>query len=316
MKSTLSLIVAIYKVQAYIPELIESLIAGANTPCVQVIFVNDCTPDDSMLLCRELLRRHSGVIRFTPVLIDRETNGGLAAARNTGLSAANGAYIGFLDSDDAIDPAYYAVLGPLINEGRWDVVEFGYKEFARCLPPPGGHLGHCLPSSQLNAFYTGFFSWIRLYRRSIATGLSFPEGTIYEDIPFVSQALARAETSIRISNSLVFYRRRAGSITATRNGNYAHQMVNLLEGTTAALRLQKQPAKAVELTARKALLILLKGTRIKDASERARFFALCKQPLACLGMLIEELGWEGLKARLWAAGCRSWVSLQSIRAVR
>jgi hypothetical protein len=115
---------------------------------------------------------------------------------------------------------------------------------------------------------------------------------------------------LRLSHRLVFYRRRPGSITARRDHRYAHQLVNLVAGTSAGLASQASPAKAIELAARKALIILLKGARIADRSERSRFFAACRPPLSDIAALVSGHGWSAVSAHLWLAACRAWLGLQ------
>ena len=75
MAPRLSLVCPVYKVEQFIPDLIASLIRGANSPEVRVVFVNDCTPDDSMLQCRQMLASRATEILFEVQFIERERNG-------------------------------------------------------------------------------------------------------------------------------------------------------------------------------------------------------------------------------------------------
>ncbi len=93
-----SVLVPVYKVEAYIERCAVSLFEQTY-PCLEFIFVDDCTPDRSMDVLRETMARYpdrAGDVR----IIRHETNMGLAAARKTGVDAATGEYIMFMDSDD------------------------------------------------------------------------------------------------------------------------------------------------------------------------------------------------------------------------
>ena len=96
---TISVIIPIYKVELYVRKCIESILnqenCGASIECV---VVDDCTPDDSMSVVHSLVDEYKGTIRF--VFMKHDRNRGLSAARNTGIEAATGDYILFVDSDD------------------------------------------------------------------------------------------------------------------------------------------------------------------------------------------------------------------------
>ena len=104
-----SVIVPCYNTAKYLPKCIESLLAQTLKE-IELIFVNDCSPDNSIEILREYESKYPGVIR----VIDSPINLRQGGARNLGINAARGEYIGFVDSDDYVMPYMFE---KLYNEG-------------------------------------------------------------------------------------------------------------------------------------------------------------------------------------------------------
>lgn len=100
----LSVIVPFYNVQTYAPDTLRSLRANARED-FEFILVDDCSTDGTADMLRRAQDEIPGV-----VVRRHEQNGGLATARNTGLDAARGEYLAFLDGDDWLAPGFYAEL--------------------------------------------------------------------------------------------------------------------------------------------------------------------------------------------------------------
>lgn len=98
--SKISVIIPIYNVEKYLEKCLESVI-NQTYKDLEIICVDDCSPDNSYKIVQEYLKKDSRI-----KLIKRGKNGGLSAARNSGLEIATGDYIYFLDSDDWIDLDY------------------------------------------------------------------------------------------------------------------------------------------------------------------------------------------------------------------
>lgn len=97
-----SLIVPVYNVEAYIEECLQSVLKQTYQEEVECILINDGTQDGSMDVVKRVLTDYTGPIEFR--IFNHEKNKGLSAARNTGIMAACGEYVYFLDSDDEILP--------------------------------------------------------------------------------------------------------------------------------------------------------------------------------------------------------------------
>ena len=99
----ISIIIPVYKVERYISRCFKSIIEqDLDQLKIECIFVDDCSPDDSMVLVKQLIKDYDGPISF--VSVRHDINKGLSAARNTGISIAQGDYLLFVDSDDHLLP--------------------------------------------------------------------------------------------------------------------------------------------------------------------------------------------------------------------
>ena len=116
----ISIIIPVYNVELYVACCVKSVMNQTYTDGVECIIVNDCTPDRSMEIVEELVERYDGPIQFR--LLYHEYNRGLAAARNTGIEAASGEWIYFLDSDDQILPFAFEKLYSLAEKYNPDYV--------------------------------------------------------------------------------------------------------------------------------------------------------------------------------------------------
>src|SRR5689334_24878136 len=107
-----SVIVPVYKVQAYLHECLESVL-GQSCPDLELIAVDDCSPDACGALIDEFAARDSRVLA-----VHLPENVGLGRARNAGLDRATGDYLIFLDSDDTLTPdALRTIAGRLEETG-------------------------------------------------------------------------------------------------------------------------------------------------------------------------------------------------------
>ena len=99
---TISVIIPVYKVEKFVRCCIESVIAQECTDFnIECLIVDDCSPDGSMSIVHDVIDRYKGTcISFH--VIRHEKNMGLSAARNSGIAAAIGDYLFFIDSDDYI----------------------------------------------------------------------------------------------------------------------------------------------------------------------------------------------------------------------
>lgn len=209
-----SVVVPVYNVEAYLDDSLRSL-QTQDYSDYEVICVNDGSTDGS----RKILTAWEKRMPLMRV-IDR-ANGGLSAARNTGLAAATGDYVVFVDSDDWVEPT---MLNRLAEEANGeDMICFACRRTDNnahdTLHPEqsGGweyYNRHALEHREV-AFVC---VWQRCYRREflIENGLRFREGILHEDNEFTPRTCLKAKKTKVIPDVLYNYRVRPGSIMTTR----------------------------------------------------------------------------------------------------
>lgn len=116
----LSIIVPVYKVEKYLPKCIDSILAQTFRD-FELILIDDGSPDNCGAICDEYAARDSRI------KVIHQKNTGVSAARNAGLDIASGTYLGFVDSDDWIEPEMYATMIATAKEKQVDVVVCGLR---------------------------------------------------------------------------------------------------------------------------------------------------------------------------------------------
>ncbi|MGD6756248.1 bifunctional glycosyltransferase/CDP-glycerol:glycerophosphate glycerophosphotransferase [Streptomyces sp. BH105] len=216
-----SVIIPVYRVQAYLHECLESVLEQSFTD-VELIAVDDCSPDAGGAIIDEFAARDPRVRA-----VHLAENVGLGRARNAGLERATGDYVLFLDSDDSLTPdALHAISDRLKNTGGPDVLVYDYvrsywtgKTVAN---PVTGHLAETGPASFPLDDRPGLLRvlhvvWNKAYRREflVAAGFVFAPG-YYEDVSWTYPVLVTAESIAVLDRVCVRYRqRRTGAITCS-----------------------------------------------------------------------------------------------------
>ncbi|MFH8368488.1 glycosyltransferase family 2 protein [Streptomyces sp. NPDC018031] len=210
----LSVIVPFYNVQTYAPDTLRSLRANARDD-FEFILVDDCSADGTPEILERAERELPGA-----VLVRHEKNGGLATARNTGLDAANGEYLTFLDGDDWLAPGYYEQLLDAIEELG---VDFLRTDHVQCTNrgrsvhrvPVGRRnevldpRGAILPADRSTSVDYAF-AWAGIYHRRLADQglLHFTHGLrTAEDRPWIWRLHREARSFAVVGLLGVFYRR-------------------------------------------------------------------------------------------------------------
>ena len=222
---SLSVVLPVYGVADYLPRCLDSVLA-ADLPGLQVVAVDDCSPDRSGAILDEYAARDP---RLTVLHLD--ANRGLGGAREAGLEQATGDYVWFVDSDDWLADGAVRAVAERLAADRPDVLVTG---FARVFPDgsvePDTWRGamadapDTLTLAERPALLNMILSaWNKVVRRDFLLGLDvrFGDG-YYEDISVTYPLLLAAERISLLPQELYFYRReREGAITNTASPRHA-----------------------------------------------------------------------------------------------
>lgn len=180
----ISIIVPIYNKENIISKTIESLIAQ-NYGNIEILLVNDGSKDKSLEICSAWAKK-DGRIK----VLDKE-NGGVSSARNAGLKAASGEYIGFVDGDDTVLPDMYKILFENISKYKADISVCGFICGAKNI---SGKAGLFTSKDFIRDNIKHLSVWNKLFKKQIIKGLLFEESLSYaEDFLFCFQALMHAK---------------------------------------------------------------------------------------------------------------------------
>lgn len=219
----LSIIVPVYNVEDYLDACLDSLQAQTFTD-IEIVCVNDGSPDGSRGI---LEKRQAEDARI--VVVDKP-NGGLSSARNAGINAARGTYIGFLDADDRFTPNACQRIVETFQQTNADVVTFG----GYCNPKEAATPWITLKLSPRDVVYDGFQPALMFEEQSIPYirtacrrafldehDIRFEEKLPFgEDQVFFFDIYPNASKTTLISDKLYEYRiEREGSLTSKTNDN-------------------------------------------------------------------------------------------------
>lgn len=121
----ISVIVPVYKVEKYVERCVRSLMEQTLKDNIEFIFVDDCSPDNSLAILQETIRQYPQREPAVTIL-HHDRNQGLAAARQTGFARATGKYIIHCDSDDWTEPQLYETLLHAAEQHQADIVGCAY----------------------------------------------------------------------------------------------------------------------------------------------------------------------------------------------
>lgn len=268
----ISIIVPVYQVAALAAAAIESLRAQTLTD-FEALVIDDGSTDGSAEAAEAAF---AGDPRFRLI---RQPNRGLSAARNAGLDAARGAFIGFLDGDDTLAPAFLETLhAAILREGT---------DWAACaitlVYPDGNEHPHpalhattdpgpprCLALHDAREVVRIFPSaWNKLYRRALFDDLRFPEGIWFEDHEVFWALAARAPALAYVPEPLYRHRRgRAGQITGADDDRVFDQL-RVLDRLHPRLMRMAQGTQAYAMLATR--LVHERALVLHDPARRARF---------------------------------------------
>lgn len=269
MNPKISIIVPVYNMERYLEQCLDSIRRQtyADWEC---IMVDDGSTDGSPEMCDRYAETDS---RF---IVIHESNGGLSHALNTGLNAAKGEYIGFVDADDWTEPTMIETLYRLASENDAEMSQCGYiKEYRghsdrkRIVRQPitisGRQAMHDIGIGAMPSY-----KWIRLHKRSIITS-AYPDGRNFEDVYVYGEWLKNVKRLVAVPTPLYHYRMRKGSIVhsefAKNRYDYflscLHAMKSVADGTGSVVSDEERNA-FIHKAAVRACKLIARNERDKE----------------------------------------------------
>lgn len=210
-----SVVVPVYNVEAFLRQCVDSLLAQTHTN-LEIILVDDGSTDNSGAICDEY------AVRSSNIRVIHKENGGLSSARNAGIAAAKGAYIGFVDSDDYVESDMYALLldAAVAQDAQIAACARYLTDEAGCvtgikyeLSTPKAYTMQQSAKEILTFGELDVAAWDKLFKKELFEGIEFPVGEINEDAAIIFKILSRVNKLVHVGKPLYYYRGRSGSIT-------------------------------------------------------------------------------------------------------
>ena len=294
---TISVIVPVYNVEEYLPRCLESIL-GQTYRDLQVILVDDGSTDGSSRLCAEFAERDPRIECI------RISNSGVSAARNRGLEAAKGRWIGFVDADDYIESGFYETLVTHLTHSDKQIVCCGVRaedtegnrieRFKGRRFPAGEQdfdrddalLRYLNPDTRILYWAV----WNKLYSAELLKGIAFENGrVIAEDFDFTLRCFLRSNGLRYIPDELYHYLVRPGSaITGSRFSQNSFDGMFFMDRAVREIRkagiggeVMKCALIGREITAAKTLRDYQRGDREAAGPENAEADrARCRETLS------------------------------------
>lgn len=227
MDEKISVIVPIYKVEAYLKKCVDALLQQTYSN-LEIILVDDGSPDSCPDICDKYAEK-DGRIK-----VIHKQNGGLSDARNAGMQEATGQYISFIDSDDFISLDFYELLLNCLQKEDSDICEC---EVLKVVPEEEPRIQ--AEDVSVRSYDTCSalqmliedkvlcqHVWNKLYKRELVIDVCFPVGKLNEDEFWTYQIFGKAKKITKVCKPMYFYLQRPGSIMAE---SYSLRRLDALE---------------------------------------------------------------------------------------
>lgn len=300
----ISVIIPVYKVEPYLDACVSSVV-GQTFSDLEILLVDDGSPDRCPELCDAWAKKDPRV------RVIHQENGGLSAARNTGIGAAKGEFLAFVDSDDMLEPDALRRAWEAQQACQADLVIFNLvyvDEHNHPLPAPdfSGFRDEILTADEVWQRYFALaeqkiyyvVAWNKLYRRELFKTLRYAPGKRYEDQFLLPGLLAQCKTVACLRYVGYRYAQRGGSIMAQGSSrNYLDRSEFLLEwcdsfaGKGDFLRAEGLLNDAIANLGEKHRFDL------STPAQRARYRTACRGCAAAYRMLAQRTGQRSMLLR-------------------
>lgn len=217
-----SIIVPVYKVEDYLNQCVKSIVDQTYRN-LEIILIDDGSPDNCGYLIEEWAKKDNRIIAL------HQKNGGLSAARNTGLNSCHGEWLAFVDSDDYIAKNYIEKMLQTAMRDQTNLVISHYYEVDAISGEQVDIKHNPTKTYNINEFWKQYYSpegnaiplvvaWNKLYARKIFETRRYAVGLVHEDEEIIFDVIKNAKRISVISDDLYYYRiNRNGSIMDSIN---------------------------------------------------------------------------------------------------
>lgn len=235
---TVSVIVPIYKVELYLNKCIDSIL-NQTYKNLEVILIDDGSPDNCPLICDEYAKRDSRI------RVIHKKNGGLSDARNVGIEIMQGEYVTFVDSDDfleahCIERLVYCMEDTDSDISICDYYSFIENSFINRIAIENGSIELFDSENALKSALVGnpfaLSAWGKLYKSNLFVSIRYPKGKIYEDLGTTYKILDLANKICYVPEKMYYYLIRKSSISYDRFSKnkmdmlyYSEEMMRFIE---------------------------------------------------------------------------------------
>jgi phosphorylcholine metabolism protein LicD/glycosyltransferase involved in cell wall biosynthesis len=213
-KEKISIVVPVYNVEPYIRKCVKSLIHQTYKN-LEIILIYDGSPDNCGKICDAFAQEDDRII------VIHQKNGGLSAARNAGLDAASGEYIGFVDSDDWTAPDMFEYLIDNIKKYDADITSCTYyrvesNNSAAVSVDKEIHVYDKVEATERLIKEWALF-WNKLFKKTLFDNIKFPKGRNYEGTYLIHTIYGLAEKIVYLPEPKYFYYINKQSILNTKS---------------------------------------------------------------------------------------------------
>ena len=200
----ISVIIPIYNSEKYLKKCLDSVV-NQTFHDKEIICVNDGSTDSSL----EILKQYSNI-----KIISQE-NKGLSEARNTGIKAAQGEYIGFVDSDDWVDLNFYEKLYNSITKNDADIACATIKRRKnkyRVMYKEEKVYTDLEEKIRICGLLDSSYVWNKLYKAQLIKQNLFTPNVYFEDMIWTPNVIKQSEKLVTVPNTIYYYRANINSI--------------------------------------------------------------------------------------------------------
>lgn len=215
----LSIIVPVFKVEPYLRKCVDTLRnQDLSEDAYEIILVDDGSPDQCPSICDEY------AVKYPNISVIHRENGGLSAARNSGLEVVQGEYVQFVDSDDYLEPNVLKTLVSKMDTDSLDVLRFNYQnvnergevfEPNKVSKPFVDYRDDICDGLKFLSERLGYgcYACQFILRRDMLRDCRFKEGIFFEDSEWTPRMLCKAKRVTSMPLMVYNYLMRLGSIT-------------------------------------------------------------------------------------------------------